>query len=185
MSWVLGLDLERELEKEFRDFTWARSSRTVVVRCGPRLRPILENGLVPTSWLPFKYGTLLTGQFFWELWTSPEHQRNVRWEWNNIQQFLSEIQNQHSAGRIRVCLVHIKVGNLDKIITMWHEVGNLCVGKFWCDGKFESLNKKFETKLGPSWFPFSSRAEEKSSDCKCVRTTDWTNKPTQLASSSG
>ena len=26
----------------------------------------------------------------------------------------------------------------------------MCVEKFWCDGKVESLKKKFETELGPS-----------------------------------
>ena len=42
-----------------------------------------------------------------------------------------------------MCLVHVKIKSLVEIKMM-------CVEKFVCDGKVESLKKKFETKQGPS-----------------------------------
>jgi hypothetical protein len=55
----------------------------------------------------------------------------------------------------RVCLVHAKIGSLVEIGTMWWKSWKfMCVGKFiyvekfWCDGKVESLKKKFGTKQG-------------------------------------
>jgi hypothetical protein len=49
----------------------------------------------------------------------------------------------------RVCLVHGKIESLVEIGTMWQKSWKfMCVGKFWCDGKVESLKKKFRTKLG-------------------------------------
>ena len=54
----------------------------------------------------------------------------------------------------RVCLVHVKIGSLVKIETMWRKSWKfMCVEKFWCNEKVESLKKKFGTKQGSlaSW----------------------------------
>ena len=52
---------------------------------------------------------------------------------------------------VRVCLVHSKIESLVEIGTMWQKSWKfMCVEKFWCDEKIESLKKKFGTKLGLS-----------------------------------
>ncbi len=44
-----------------------------------------------------------------------------------------------------------KIESLIEIGTMWRKSWKfMCVGKFWCDGKVESLKKIFETKDGDS-----------------------------------
>ena len=47
-----------------------------------------------------------------------------------------------------MCLVHAKIGSLVEIETMWWKSWKfMCVEKFWCNGKVESLKKKFGTTL--------------------------------------
>ena len=51
--------------------------------------------------------------------------------------------------RFRVCLVHVKIKSLVEVKTMWRKSWKfMCIEKFWCNRKVESLKKKFGTKQG-------------------------------------
>ncbi len=52
---------------------------------------------------------------------------------------------------LRVCLVHAKIRSLVENTMWWKNWKFMCVGKFSCDEKIESLKKKIRTKQGLSW----------------------------------